>query len=262
MPEPVATTQFAEPKPSSSKPDGIRPAKYILGESSVGVSPPRDIETRAEKRVAPGVIELNADESDPGVSAPAQTDLGGTLLPSLMAVLLIGSVGMWMFRPGRRLGEGSLAPDFELRDQSGRVHRLADYAGRWLVLYFYPRDDTPACTREACRFRDEIGVFSGLGASVVGVSVDNEASHTAFVRKYDLPFSLLADPRGQIAGRYGSLLNLGLLRFARRHTFIIAPDGRIAARLDRVDPATHAEDVARALRALQNARASRPTGAA
>jgi peroxiredoxin Q/BCP len=169
----------------------------------------------------------------------------------LAALLLVASAVLWMLRPGTRQAEGSAAPDFALQDQNGQTHRLGDYAGRWLVLYFYPKDDTPGCIRESCRFRDDIGVLGELNAVVVGVSVDDIRSHAGFARKYQLPFSLLSDPDGRTAAAYGSLLNLGLVRLARRHTFIIAPDGRIAARFDKVDPARHAQEVARTLRALQ-----------
>jgi peroxiredoxin Q/BCP len=173
------------------------------------------------------------------------------ILGGLAALLLMASAVLWMLRPGTQRTEGSAAPGFALQDQNGQIHRLGDYAGRWLVLYFYPRDDTPGCTREACRFRDDIGILGKLDAVVIGVSVDDTASHADFARKYQLPFPLLSDPDGQTAAAYGSLLNLGLVRFARRHTFIIAPDGRIAARFDKVDPARHAAEVAASLRALQ-----------
>lgn len=173
------------------------------------------------------------------------------ILGGLAALLLVASAILWMLRPGAQRPEGSPAPEFELTNQNGQVHRLRDYAGRWLVLYFYPRDDTPGCTREACRFRDDIGVLGDLGAAVVGVSVDDTQSHAEFARKYTLPFPLLSDPDGRAAAAYGSLLNLGIARFARRHTFIIAPDGRIAARFDKVDPARHVQEVARTLRALR-----------
>ncbi|MBI1283843.1 MAG: redoxin domain-containing protein [Thiobacillus sp.] len=169
----------------------------------------------------------------------------------LAVLLLLASAGFWMLRPGSQRAEGSAAPDFALQDQDGNTHRLGDYGGRWLVLYFYPRDDTPGCTREACRFRDDIGTLGDLGAAIVGVSVDDAQSHARFKEKYQLPFALLSDPDGQTAAAYGSLLNLGLVRFARRHTFIIAPDGRIAARFDKVDPSSHAQEVAHALQALQ-----------
>lgn len=173
------------------------------------------------------------------------------MLGGLAAVLVLASAVLWMLRPGSQRAEGSAAPDFALLDQNGQTHRLSDYAGRWLVLYFYPRDDTPGCTREACRFRDDIGVLGNLNAAVAGVSLDDAKSHADFSRKYQLPFPLLSDPGGRTAAAYGSLLNLGPLKFARRHTFIIAPDGRIAARFDKVDPANHAQEVARALSALQ-----------
>lgn len=175
------------------------------------------------------------------------------IMGALAILLLAASAAFWMLRPGTQRTEGSTAPDFALPDQNGRIHRLGDYAGHWLVLYFYPRDDTPVCTREACRFRDDIGTLGKLDADVVGISVDSAESHAAFSRKYSLPFPLLSDPDGRTAAAYGSLLNLGLIRFAKRHTFIIAPDGRIAARFDHVDPARHAEEVRHALLGLQRA---------
>jgi peroxiredoxin Q/BCP len=173
------------------------------------------------------------------------------MLGGLAALLVVISAVLWMLRPGSQRVVGSAAPDFALQDQHGATHRLGDYAGRWLVLYFYPRDDTPGCTTEACRFRDDIGVLGDLNAAVVGVSVDDTRAHADFAGKYRLPFALLSDPDGRTAAAYDSLLNLGLLRFARRHTFIVSPDGRIAARFDKVDPAHHAEEVARTLRILQ-----------
>lgn len=173
------------------------------------------------------------------------------ILGGLAALLLVASAVMWMLRPGSRCREGMAAPDFSLPDQAGQTHHLGDYAGHWLVLYFYPRDNTPICTREACRFRDEIDALNALDATVLGVSMDNTSSHAEFARRYQLPFPLLSDPYGQTAAAYGSLLNLGVIRFARRHTFVIAPDGRIAARFDKVDPARHVEEVAQVLEALQ-----------
>lgn len=173
------------------------------------------------------------------------------IMSGLAILFLVASVALWMLRPGTQRVAGSVAPDFALQDQNGRTHRLSDYAGRWLVLYFYPRDDTPGCTREACHFRDDIGTLEQLDAAIVGISVDSTRSHADFSRKYGLPFPLLSDPDGRTASAYDSLLNLGIVRFARRHTFIIAPDGRIAARFDRVDPARHAREVGQALRKLQ-----------
>lgn len=185
------------------------------------------------------------------------------MLGGLAALLLLASAVLWMLRPGSPRVEGSMAPDFILLDQIGQTHRLSDYAGRWLVLYFYPKDDTPGCTQEACRFRDDIGVLGNLNAVVVGVSTDNAQSHADFSSKYQLPFPLLSDPGGHTAAAYDSLLNLGLIRLARRHTFIISPEGRIAARFDQVNPASHAQEVARILRALQQSdmsSAAQPAG--
>ena len=173
------------------------------------------------------------------------------MLGGFAALLVLASAVLWMLRPGSQRVEGSVAPDFSLMDQHGKTHRLDDYAGRWLVLYFYPKDDTPGCTKEACHFRDDIGVLGDLGASVLGVSLDDSRSHAEFAKKYQLPFPLLSDPDGRTAAGYDSLLNLGLMKFARRRTFIIGPDGRIAARFDKVDPTSHAKEVAQALRSLQ-----------
>jgi peroxiredoxin Q/BCP len=173
------------------------------------------------------------------------------ILGGLAVLLLLASAFMWMLRPGSQRAEGSAAPDFALQDQDGDTHHLSDYAGRWLVLFFYPKDDTPGCTQEACRFRDDIGVLGNMNAAIVGVSVDDVQSHARFSSKYQLPFPLLSDPDGHTAAAYDSLLNLGLVRFARRHTFIITPDGRIAARFDKVDPTRHAQEVARTLQTLQ-----------
>lgn len=185
-----------------------------------------------------------------------------TMLVVVAALLVLASAALWMLRPGPRRTEGSTAPDFALQDQDGQLHRLADYAGRWLVLYFYPRDDTPGCTVEACRFRDDIDILNAHTAAVLGVSIDSSASHADFARKYQLPFPLLSDPDGKTAAAYDSLLNLGVGRLARRRTFIIAPDGRIAARFDRVRPAHHVAEVTRTLATLQSAGAGRPAPAA
>lgn len=118
------------------------------------------------------------------------------------------------------------APDFSLPDQNGQTHKLSDYRGKWLVLYFYVKDDTPGCTEQACKYRDDIHQLSELGAQVVGVSVDNTASHADFAKKYSLPFPLLSDGKGETAARYDSLREGGSL--AKRNTFVIDPQGRIA----------------------------------
>lgn len=138
---------------------------------------------------------------------------------------------------------GALAPDFELSDQHGRTHRLSDYQGRWVVLYFYPKNNTPGCTEEACRFRDDIAYFNSIGAQVFGVSVDSVESHAAFAEEHSLPFTLLADVEGKTAKSFGSLRNFGLFKVAQRHSFIIDPDGRIAKIYRSVQPSTHSTEV-------------------
>lgn len=146
---------------------------------------------------------------------------------------------------------GAPAPAFELPDQTGTTRRLADYRDRWLVLYFYPRDDTPGCTKQACTFRDDIARLRAAGAEVVGVSVDSVQSHAEFAAKHTLPFPLLADTEGTLADAYGALRTLGPIRMARRHTFVIDPHGRIAARFLNVDPERNSAQVLAALADLQ-----------
>jgi peroxiredoxin Q/BCP len=161
-------------------------------------------------------------------------------------------VVLWLLaRPRQPIPEkGREAPDFSLPDQEGRAHRLADYRGRWVVLYFYPRDDTPGCTTEACSFRDGFLDFKKRGVEIVGISVDTPASHAAFAERHRLPFTLLADSGGEVAERYGVLWQLGPWRFAARRTFVIDPAGRVALRYRRVRPGVHGGRVLQDLDAL------------
>ncbi len=145
---------------------------------------------------------------------------------------------------------GDIAPDFKLVDQSGKMRARDEFRGRWLVLYFYPRDDTPGCTEQAARFRDAMRGLEALGATVCGVSVDDSESHAAFARKYNLPFALLADRQGEVAARYGSLRDFGLLKFAKRNTFLIDPQGRVAKVYLGVNPARGTEEVASDLKQM------------
>jgi peroxiredoxin Q/BCP len=145
---------------------------------------------------------------------------------------------------------GAAAPDFSLPDQNGNQRASADFRGKWLVLYFYPRDDTPGCSEQAAKYRDAMRVLEAAGAAVCGVSVDDSASHAAFARKYNLPFALLADRRGEIAARYGSLRDFGFLKFAKRNTFLIDPAGKVAKVYLGVNPARDTEQVTRDLNHL------------
>ena len=140
-------------------------------------------------------------------------------------------------------GVGNPAPDFRLQDQNGDWHALADYRGQWLTVYFYPRDDTPGCTTEACNFRDNIYAFRAIGANVVGVSVDDVASHKAFAEKHRLPFILLADTEGEMARAYGVLRDWKLVQIAARESFIVNPEGVIVKHYEDVDPDTHTDEV-------------------
>jgi peroxiredoxin Q/BCP len=149
------------------------------------------------------------------------------------------------------VSEGEQAPDFAATTDAGERVSLADFRGRPVVLYFYPKDDTPGCTAQACGIRDAHGEFERAGAVVLGVSPDSEAEHLKFKEKYDLPFTLLADPEHEVAERYGvwgekqykGRTYLGV----SRTTFLIAADGTVAKVMPDVKPDTHADDVLAAL---------------
>ena len=137
--------------------------------------------------------------------------------------------------------EGRPAPDFELESDTGETVRLSDLRGKPVVLYFYPKDDTPGCTRQACGIRDAWGEFERAGAEVLGISADTQASHERFKAKYSLPFTLLADPEGRLGEPYG-VAKEGK-RSYERSTFVIDADGNVAKIMRRVSPDTHADDV-------------------
>jgi peroxiredoxin Q/BCP len=146
---------------------------------------------------------------------------------------------------------GSPAPDFSLPSQEGASVRLQDFRGTWVVLYFYPKDQTTGCTREAHNFQIDQAKYAERHAVVLGVSVDNVDSHKKFCAKEGLNFKLLADTNGEVSRSYGSLTNLGVVKFAARHTFIIDPQGKVARAYTSVDPVKHSEEVLAALDELQ-----------
>lgn len=164
-----------------------------------------------------------------------------------IAVIALLAIAALVFRAVSFAGTlpkvGQPAPNFSLLDAKRQPHELADYAGKWLVLYFYPKDDTPGCTTEACHFRDDLVQLEKLGAKVVGVSVDDTASHAQFAKKYNLPFSLLADKDGKVADSYGALMNLGIIKKAKRYTFLIDPKGYIAKVYLSVDTSRHSQEI-------------------
>ena len=150
--------------------------------------------------------------------------------------------------------EGSAAPAFTLPDQDGKEHSLKDYRGKWVLLYFYPKDDTPGCTIEACTIRDQFKDFKKIGAEVLGVSTDSVASHKKFANAYELPFTLLADVNKEVVGAYGVFgekkfmgrTYMGIMRTS----FLIDPKGTIAKVYEKVKPPSHAGEVIADLKAL------------
>ena len=150
---------------------------------------------------------------------------------------------------------GALAPAFKLQDQAGKWHSLSDYKGHWVALYFYPKDDTPGCTTQACSFRDNVFAFKKENAVILGISVDDVASHKAFAEKHGLPFTLLADPDKAVTKEYGVLKTyMGVMEMARRDTFLIDPDGKIAKHYESVEPEGHSQVVLDDIKALKAAR--------
>ncbi|MCX6787735.1 MAG: thioredoxin-dependent thiol peroxidase [Candidatus Kaiserbacteria bacterium] len=149
---------------------------------------------------------------------------------------------------------GTRAPDFTLPDQEGKTHTLSDYQGKWVLLYFYPKDDTPGCTIEACTIRDQFKDFAAIGVVVLGVSTDSVASHKKFASAYELPFTLLADEYKEVVGQYGVF---GEKKFMgktymgiSRTSFLINPEGEIAKVYEKVKPKTHAASVIADLKTL------------
>ncbi len=172
------------------------------------------------------------------------------LLIAVVAGVALLRWRMSAFANGNLPKAGDVAPDFSLPDQNGKLRASGEFRGKWLVFYFYPRDDTPGCTEQAARFRDALRDIEALGATVCGVSVDDSEIHAEFARKYNLPFALFADRKGEIAGRYGSLLNLGVVRFAKRNTFLVDPQGKVAKVYLGVNPERNAQEVTADLRRL------------
>lgn len=140
-----------------------------------------------------------------------------------------------------------VAPDFNLADQAGKVHQLKDYRGQWLLLYFYPKDNTPGCTTEACTIRDAWAEFASLKATVLGVSADSVASHQKFADKFKLPFPILADEDKTLIKQYGVLAEKSMFGKTylgiKRSSFLIDPQGKIAKIYKNVKPAEHAAQV-------------------
>jgi thioredoxin-dependent peroxiredoxin len=138
---------------------------------------------------------------------------------------------------------GQAAPEFKLQDQNGEWQSLEQYRGQWVAVYFYPKNDTPGCTTEACAFRDNIFAFDEINAVVLGISLDDVKSHAKFAEKYSLPFPILADVKKATAKSYGVYTKMVGFETAKRETFIIDPEGNIAKHYVKVDPKTHSAQV-------------------
>ncbi len=160
------------------------------------------------------------------------------------AILILAILGYRSYaNAASTLKVGAAAPQFALNDAQGQVHQLADYTGNFVVLYFYPKDDTPGCTKQACEFRDDLAQLEKLGAKVVGISVDNSESHAKFAKKYHLPFPLLADVDGKVAESYGALNDFIVFKIAKRYTFLIDPQGKIAKIYTLVDTSKNSQEI-------------------
>jgi len=170
----------------------------------------------------------------------------------IVAVLLVGVGVAWrLAHAGPTPEVGTIAPDFTLPSQDGSSVSLKDYRGKWVVLYFYPKDGTPGCTIEAHNFQRDQDQFVKRDSVVLGVSVDTTDSHKEFCSKQGLTFKLLADTEHKVADTYGSLMNFGVTQVAARHTFIVDPEGKIVRVYTTVDPNKHSQEVLAALDELQ-----------
>jgi len=145
---------------------------------------------------------------------------------------------------------GDAVPEFELSDQNGQLHSLEDYRDQWVVLYFYPKDETPGCTTEACEFRDNIFEFRKINAQILGVSLDDVESHQKFAEHHDLPFPLLADMEGKVSDAYGVKTRMFGMKMAKRQTFLISPDGTLAKHYEKVNVNKHSTQVLADLKEL------------
>ena len=186
-----------------------------------------------------------------GVAGPGKVFMMLRIILLLLVVAVIVVLVPRLLSRSSAPAEGSAAPGFTLPSQEGSSVALKDYRGKWDVLYFYPKDETPGCTREAHSFQRDQAQYAQSNAVVLGVSVDSVDSHKKFCAEEGLSFKLLADTSGEVTKEYGSLTNMGVVKFAARHTFVIDPTGKIARVYTNVDPVRHSDEVLAALDQLQ-----------
>ena len=172
----------------------------------------------------------------------------------LVVLVIVGGLAARFAFAGSPPQVGAAAPEFTLPSQDGQQVSLKDYSGKWVVLYFYPKDFTSGCTIEAHNFERDQAQYAKKNAVVLGVSVDNVDSHKKFCAKEGLNFKLLADSDHKVSDEYGSLMNLGVTQIAKRNTFIIDPAGKIARVYTGVDLNKHSQEVLAALDEVQNVR--------
>jgi peroxiredoxin Q/BCP len=165
-----------------------------------------------------------------------------SLLVLLLASLFAGPLGAAESTPAGPT-DGQAAPEFRLQDQKGDWHTLGQYSGKWVVLYFYPKDFTPGCTKQVCTFRDDVIALRKAGAEVIGVSLDDVKSHAEFAEKYHVPFPLLSDNKQATAKEYGVLTTKMGMTYAKRETFLIDPQGKVAKHYRDVDPEKNSKQV-------------------
>src|SRR5580704_15167857 len=170
----------------------------------------------------------------------------------LVALVALLGVGYGVLNAGDKPPmAGTVAPDFTLNSQEGTPVNLHDYRGKWVVLYFYPKDFTSGCTTEAHNFQRDLAQYQAKGVTILGVSVDTADSHKKFCTQEGLNFKLLSDADHKVSEEYGSIMNLGVKKLSARHTFIINPDGVIVREYLDVNPGKHSEEVLAALTELQ-----------
>jgi len=167
------------------------------------------------------------------------------------AGLILAASVLWLQRTQPAPAEGTAAPDFTLNSQDGKSVSLRELRGKWVVLYFYPKDFTSGCTIEARNFQSDAGEYEKRNAAILGVSTQHEKTHKAFCAKEVLNFRLLADTKGEVSRKYGSIVNLGVAKLSSRHTFLIDPQGVIRKRWMSVNFTAHSREVLSALDELQ-----------
>jgi thioredoxin-dependent peroxiredoxin len=177
--------------------------------------------------------------------------MGLVIVLVLVGLILAGGAYRMVGAADKAPAVGAVAPNFTLNSQEGKAVSLDEYRGKWVVLYFYPKDFTSGCTTEAHNFQRDLAQYEAKNAVILGVSVDSADSHQKFCAKEGLNFKLLADTEHKVSAEYGSIMNLGVKKLSARHTFLVNPQGVIAKEYMDVEPAKHSEEVLAALAELQ-----------